>query len=154
MPINLEFTVQGKASPSGSKKAFVNKKTGRVCVVDTAKNKDSWQSFVRLVATRAAAAERITPTRNAFRLSLQFAFARPKSHFGTGKNASVLKRSAPTFHTQKPDTTKLIRCTEDALQGVCWHDDCQVVSQQATKVWADVDSVKIVVEECMTWGEP
>jgi Holliday junction resolvase RusA-like endonuclease len=64
-----------------------------------------------------------------------------------------LKRSAPTLHTQKPDTTKLIRCTEDALQGVCWHDDCQVVSQQATKVWADVDSVKIVVEECMTWGE-
>ena len=44
--INLHFEVEGKASPSGSKKAFVNKHTGRISVVDTAKNKDSWQSWV------------------------------------------------------------------------------------------------------------
>lgn len=133
--MTLHFEVEGKASPSGSKKAFINKHTGRISVVDTAKNKDSWQSWVRLKATEAARDAGIEPSRNPFSLTVVFFFARPRSHFGTGKNADKLKPSAPLCHTQKPDVTKLMRCTEDALKGIAWHDDSQVAQQTAEKHW-------------------
>jgi Holliday junction resolvase RusA-like endonuclease len=35
-----------------------------------------------------------------------------------------------------PDTTKLVRSTEDALKGICWRDDSQVVYQVASKEYA------------------
>ena len=146
--INLHFEVEGKASPSGSKKAFVNKHTGRISVVDTAKNKDSWQSWVRLKAMQEATAAGIEPSRGPFELDIVFYFARPKSHFGTGKNEAVVKPGAPKRHTQKPDVTKLIRCTEDALKGVAWLDDSQVIGQAAVKKWHDSrDYVVITLRE-------
>ena len=40
---------------------------------------------------------------------MNFRFVRPKSHYGTGRNAKKLKPSAPPHHTQKPDATKLLR---------------------------------------------
>jgi Holliday junction resolvase RusA-like endonuclease len=35
-----------------------------------------------------------------------------------------------------PDATKLLRGLEDALTGVVWHDDAQIVSQHVEKRYA------------------
>lgn len=146
--INLHFEVEGKASPSGSKKAFVNKYTGRISMVDTAKGKDSWQSWVRLKASQEAKAAGVEPSRGPFQLNVTFFFARPKSHFGAGKNSDKIKASAPVSHTQKPDVTKLMRCTEDALKGIAWLDDSQVITQNGEKYWHHSrDCVVIVIRE-------
>ena len=45
-------------------------------------------------------------------LSIVFLFPRPKSHYST---KGTLKPSAPTFHAVKPDGSKCLRSTEDAL---------------------------------------
>lgn len=146
--INLHFEVEGKASPSGSKKAFVNKYTGRISMVDTAKGKDSWQSWVRLKASQEAKSAGVEPSRGPFQLTVTFFFARPKSHFGSGKNSDKIKASAPLSHTQKPDVTKLMRCTEDALKGIAWLDDSQVITQNGEKYWHHSrDCVVIVIRE-------
>jgi hypothetical protein len=52
-----------------------------------------------------------------------------KGHYGTGRNADVLKPTAPAFPIAPPDATKLWRGFEDALTGVLWHDDSRVVGQ-------------------------
>jgi Holliday junction resolvase RusA-like endonuclease len=79
------------------------------------------------------------------RLSLTFTFCRPKSHFTTRKGVRTLKDSAPSHKTGKPDCTKLARAVEDALTGIIWQDDSQVVELHVWKVWGDTEGVHIGV---------
>lgn len=48
-------------------------------------------------------------------VSLVFTFARPASHYGTGRNAAVLKPSAPAEHIGFPDVDKAQRAALDAF---------------------------------------
>lgn len=54
---------------------------------------------------------------------------RPLGHYGTGRNAEVLKATAPAFPAVLPDVTKLWRGEEDHLNGVIWPDDSRIVRQ-------------------------
>lgn len=64
-------------------------------------------------------------------LSIVFRFKRPKTHYG--KNG--LRPSAPLHATsaQLGDIEKLVRSTNDAMTGVLFDDDRQVVSVSAIK---------------------
>jgi hypothetical protein len=61
--------------------------------------------------------------------AFRFYFARPISHYGTGKNAGIVKASAPQFHVQAPDESKLARCVEDCMTETVWTDDKLVVAR-------------------------
>ena len=137
----ISFTVPGVAQPAGSKRAFAHKTTGRIVVVDDAKGSRRWKSDVAKVARNHVRA----PLDGPVKLEVLFVMPRPKSHFGTGRNACVLKSSAPAWPAVKPDTTKLLRAVEDALNGVIWRDDAQVVVQTACKVYGDPARCEITV---------
>ena len=63
------------------------------------------------------------------RCDLTFYLPRPKSHFGSGKNAQQLKPSAPTRPTGKPDRDNLDKAVCDAITAAgVWVDDSQVTS--------------------------
>lgn len=66
-------------------------------------------------------------------LTVDFYMPRPKWHFGK----SGLRSSAPRYPTTRPDATKLLRSTEDAMRGIVWRDDSQVVRQNVCKWYAD-----------------
>jgi Holliday junction resolvase RusA-like endonuclease len=67
-----------------------------------------------------------------------FYFSRPKSHYGTGRNADRLKVSAPFFHTARPDLDNCVKLLKDALNGLVVHDDSQLaVYAGAEKRYAD-----------------
>jgi len=67
-------------------------------------------------------------------------FARPKSHFGTGRNASKIKESAPAYHTQKPDVDNVAKGILDALVHIkAFHDDSQVITLTISKQWCRID---------------
>ena len=66
-----------------------------------------------------------------------FVFDRPKSHFGTGKNAGVLKTSAPAHHTGKPDIDNLLKFVCDSLNNVAFRDDSQIVNKFGSKRYAE-----------------
>jgi Holliday junction resolvase RusA-like endonuclease len=71
-------------------------------------------------------------------VDVEFRMPRPKSHYIGGVcRPSKLRMDAPRHHAVKPDATKLWRSTEDALTGVIWVDDAQVVDQRVTKTYAD-----------------
>jgi len=57
-------------------------------------------------------------------------FKRPKSHYGTGKNSHKLKKTAPFYHTNKPDKDNVEKLIGDALNGYIWKDDCQVCDSE------------------------
>jgi len=138
-----QFWVAGKPQTGGSKKAFVNKKTGRAIVTEDNKKSKPWRADVQAAAYRAVQLESLLE--GPLVLKVTFYFNRPKSHYGSGKNAAVLKPSAPQYHITRPDTTKLIRPLEDALTGVLWRDDSQIVLQFAEKKFGEFPGAAVTV---------
>ena len=134
----LALTIPGRPRPQGSMKTFAVK--GR----SMARHSDSTLSHrAHLISTIAAEWDR-EPFRDAVELTVSFHFARPKSHFRTGRNAHLLKDTAPKRHTQPPDVDKLIRLVGDALEmaGVIANDS-QIVFGEMSKWWSNIDSTHL-----------
>lgn len=76
----------------------------------------------------------------------QFVFPRLKGHYGTGKNARVLKESAPYWVITKPDTDHCQRALGDVLTfaGIV-RDDNQIVRWEAEKIYGDLPHVEVSV---------
>jgi Holliday junction resolvase RusA-like endonuclease len=71
-------------------------------------------------------------------LQLCFWFQRPASHYGTGRNAGKLKRTAPMFREKQPDLDKCIRAVCDALViAQTIPDDRWIVKLYAEKRYGD-----------------
>lgn len=136
----IGFFVAGIPAPGGSKRAFAIKKggvyTGRTVVFDDAgkRNKD-WRQSVVVFANEVRPVELL---RGPLRVNFNFVMPRPKYHFHTSKaKLGQLREDAPSYHTSKPDMTKLMRSTEDALTGIIWADDGQIVEGMQTKFYGD-----------------
>ena len=76
-----------------------------------------------------------------------FEFERPKSHFGTGRNAGRLKPSAPGHHIKKPDGSNLVKFVEDVLNGLAWADDSQIVDLTVVKRFAAQAATTLYITE-------
>jgi len=125
----MEFFVPGVPAPGGSKTSY-----GRGRIVDSCKRNKPWRAMVALAAMQAGC----TPMEGQLTLSVIFWMPRPKGHF---RKNGTLKPSAPARPIVAPDTTKLLRSTEDALKGITWHDDAQIVYQVASKEYAARDGI-------------
>lgn len=87
------------------------------------------------------------PLKGALRVDFDFIFSRPKSHYGTGRNANKLKASAPTFHVKKPDCDNLIKFYLDAMNEYIYKDDAQAVCGFSEKRYATMDeSAKTIIK--------
>jgi Holliday junction resolvase RusA-like endonuclease len=152
----IEFTVLGRPAPAGSKRAFAVRKggkpTGQVAVVDDNKRSKPWQE---LVSSAAAAAVDGAKLDGPLLLEVDFYVARPAGHFGSGRNAGAVRASAPPFPAVRPDVTKLVRGLEDALTGVVWRDDAQIVTQTVRKRygWPERAEVSVLtIDEFLPLG--
>ena len=130
----LKFFVPGVPAPGGSKKGFYNKKSGKIIMAPDSKKTKPWMQAVAGCVRAEYDGELLT---GPLCVDFQFRFLRPKSHYGTGRNAIYLKDSAPLHPTVKPDRTKILRSTEDALTGVLWKDDSQIVAGEPTKIYVE-----------------
>jgi crossover junction endodeoxyribonuclease RusA len=78
-------------------------------------------------------------------VEITFFFTRPKGHYGTGKNCTKLKNSAPSHCTSSlhGDIDKLARCTLDGLArrsgGCVLKDDSLVVMLKCSKRYAEAN---------------
>ena len=135
----IAFTVYGVASGMGSKRAFVPKGWTRPIITDSNRNLKSWQSLVADAASQAIAQRPDWQIlEGGVRLSLAFYLPRPKS---------LAKKI--TAHLKAPDCSKLIRSTEDAMSGIVYRDDSQVVELVAGKYYTgttDSPHVNVKVE--------
>jgi Holliday junction resolvase RusA-like endonuclease len=139
----VQFTVYGKPQPAGSKRAFVVK--GRAVVTDDNAKSKPWKQEVSGTALRAMSDAGVPWMEGPLGLTCVFYLARPKGHYGSGRNAAQVKESAPPFPVVKPDATKLVRGVEDALTGIVWKDDAQVVAQTVLKRYGEPERVEVTV---------
>lgn len=100
----ITFTVAGMPpAPQGSKRHVGN---GRL--IESSKHVKPW----RYLVSQAAVATNQPTITSPVSLTITFLFPRPKSHYTT---KGTLKPSAPTHHATRPDASKCLRSTEDAL---------------------------------------
>jgi Holliday junction resolvase RusA-like endonuclease len=71
---------------------------------------------------------------------LIFYFKRPKAHYGTGKNAHILKPGVPIVHTQKKDLDNLVKFVLDALNGQAYVDDGQIIEIHSLKLYTELEA--------------
>lgn len=71
--------------------------------------------------------------------------------FGAAKSDSVKKRQAKLCGllrpTKKPDFDNLAKIVCDALNGVAWHDDAQIVNAQVIKLYGVEPCVKVWISK-------
>lgn len=138
----ITIVIYGQPAPQGSKRAFAVRgkggvPTGRVAVIES--SHDRVKSWRQAVIDAAEAVRPDTPLAGPLAAEITFFMPRPKGHYGSGRNAARLRDSAPSRPHGKPDLSKLLRATEDALTDVAlWGDDAQVVEYQTlAKAYAD-----------------
>ena len=106
-----------------------------------------WEQAIKAAAREAYDGE---PMRGAVIIEVDLYFARPKSHYRTGRNAGILKDSAPRHHTKKPDVDKCARCLGDSLTGVLYADDSQIKELWVRKAYTSGDDrteVSVTLQE-------
>ncbi len=120
----LTVEARGLPGPQGSKTHV-----GEGRMVESSAKVKPWRDVVAWSAV--AARNRVRgwrPLTGPVALSLVFTLPRPKSHFGTGRNAGVVRPSAPARPDVTPDLDKLVRATKDALTTArVFRDDALVV---------------------------
>jgi Holliday junction resolvase RusA-like endonuclease len=130
----IEFVVYGKPAQMGSKKAFV--RGGRAIITDdNSEKRKQWANAVSSVAAEVMRGRDLISS--PVQLRALFYFRRPNSHYGSGRNATTLKASAPELHSQTPDLDKLIRCLGDALTGIVFRDDALIWSMVISRHWTE-----------------
>jgi len=133
----IAFTVPGIPAPQGSMRAFMRKGARFPVVTSDNRNLKPWRQSVAFAAVDAC------PDRELWQgpvsIGVVFYLPRPKS---------LPKRVE--YPTKKPDCDKLARGILDALTGILWRDDSQVVEMAARKLYGDPPRAEIEVEELQT----
>ncbi len=136
----VRFTVHGKAAPAGSKRAFVVK--GRAIVTDANKNARPWQHLVAAAARDAYAGPLLE---GPLAVTITEYRIRPKAHYRTNGELSKAGLEKP-YPTSAPDTGKIARGIHDALTGVLYRDDAQIVLDVSSKAWGDTERTLVAVD--------
>lgn len=142
-PFGVAFTVYGNPQPGGSKRGFIAKgKEGakdRVIITDDNPKAEDWKTNCAIVAAELMKGRELFA--QPLMIVVEFYFIRPRSHYG----ARGVLRSSPKFPTVRPDATKLLRPLEDALTGIVWRDDAQIVEQIVRKRYGEPARAEVKV---------
>lgn len=135
----IVVVLPGKPTPAGSLKCVGGR--GRVrhqLVQDYRPGQKEWRQKVT-DAVRKGVTQRADKWQPVG-VEVTFTIERPAGHWGTGRNATRLKPSAPTFPTKHNtnDLDKMERLLGDALQDAeMLPDDAQIVDYHARKCYPD-----------------
>src|SRR3954463_12990827 len=138
-PARVSFVVIGKPEPAGSKRGFI--RGGKVAIVDANAKSKPWKLAVAVEAAGAMQGRELL--RGPVGLAVVFTVRRPKGHYGI----HGVRAGAPAHPITRPDCTKLLRGLEDALTGVVWNDDAQVVEQSICKRYGEPEGATVAVFE-------
>jgi len=143
--VSFRAVVFGTPQPAGSKRAFVI--AGKARVTDANAKSRPWKEQVAQVVGQQMLGRDLYD--GPIRLTLTFVVTRPRGHYlggEPGNRLSAAGRRRP-YPTVKPDVLKLARGVEDAMSGVAYRDDAQIVDERLVKVYGHPERVEITIEE-------
>lgn len=135
---SIMLWVPGIPIPQGSKRALPPAKPGQHprMIDQGVKKLKPWRATIGAIAGAEMERLGLLPIMGPVVMELVLYFPRPGGHFGTGKNAGVVKYTAPLVPSGKPDGDKCLRAICDALTGVAYTDDSRVVDFHVLKRYA------------------
>lgn len=128
----IEFFCPGIARPKGSKRMV--RSGARTRLLEESKREKPWSKSVAFAATCAMQGHRRFVNRP-LAVLMVFGMPRPNHHYTT----KGLRPDAPLWHVGKPDSSKLARSVEDALNTVVWCDDSRVAQLFVFKAYSERD---------------
>jgi Holliday junction resolvase RusA-like endonuclease len=138
MKITILFTVPGEPVAQGRPR-FANRGSF-VSVYDPKPSKD----YKKYVALHARQAYAWSPIRGAVKMSVDVYKKMPKSFTKKQKEQALSGELLPIV---KPDTDNYVKGIKDALNGICYMDDAQVVDESVRKFYSDEPRVEIGIWE-------
>ncbi len=142
-----QYSFVADGDPKGQPRVKATKVGGFVRVY-TPGTANDFKASIKEAATKAGLRGKLMT--GPLRVTIETFFARPKSHFRGGKNAGVLRDSAPEWHTTKPDRDNVEKACLDALTAIgVWKDDSQVCDGPVTKKYTDSFPQTRIKIECL-----
>ena len=137
--MRLEFKVPGE--PVGKGRPRFVRATGRTY---TPEKTERYENLVKLAFIKEY--PDVVPIEGPISVEMVANFSIPKSW---SKKKQALAAAGALRPTKKPDTDNIAKI-KDALNGIAWIDDAQVVEESISKNYTEVPSLTIIIE---TLGE-
>lgn len=135
----IEFTVLGHAVAQGRPRAGKTR-NGRTILYDPAKSR-SYKEYVRLVASQNAPKSLLTGP-----LSVRMVIYR-ETLKSFSRRKKLLAEEGEVRPTTKPDLDNHAKSICDALNGIIYKDDSQIVDLSVSKFYSENPRVEIRIEE-------
>lgn len=136
----LRFTIPGE--PTGKARPKFSTFNGHVRAI-TPKQTVSYENYVKL------AYGQVYPGRAPFEKNVPL-LVKIKAYFKMPASVSKKKRQAMLEDrikpTKKPDTDNIAKSVLDALNGIAYYDDTQVVTLTVDKLYSDTPRVEVEIE--------
>ena len=136
----ITFTVEGKPQGKARARTFYDKRADKMRSV-TPQQTRSYEDLIRwsyAVAGGKYLGEKL------IKVAIEAFYPIPKSWSKKKRSAAHCGKIRPTT---KPDTDNIIKVVLDALNGVAYYDDKQVVSVACKKFYAEQGSLQITIRE-------
>ena len=136
------FTAYGDPVAKARARIFVNKYTGRVQACTPKKTRD----YESTVAAQALAHRPVELLDGPLLLGVKIVRSVPKSFSRKKKDAALMEEIRPVT---RPDLDNYIKGIKDALQGIIWKDDSQVVGylEGTGKYYGMTPRIEVTVKE-------
>lgn len=141
MTFMTTFTVDGIPVGKGRPK-FARR--GNFVTAYTPKKTVDYESTVKAAGQQAMGSQE--PLETPISLYLYVRVPIPASY---SKKATAACLDGSQKPIKKPDADNVLKAISDALNGVCYKDDSQIVNIHATKVYATVPGVDVCIKECL-----
>ena len=139
--VALACTIPGTPQQQGSKT-----RNAYGTMYEANRNLKPWRAHAITQLRAAWAGEPIT---HGVHVTARFVYARPKSHYRTGRNSHLLRDDAPAFKTSAPDLDHLQRALGDALtQAGVLRDDALIAQWTAAKLYGPTPLVELTITRC------
>lgn len=137
MSDRVTFTVPGVALTERKRQRFLPGK-GRVGARTDTPDRAEFKARVALVAAAACT----EPLAGPLAVTVDVRKPRPASW----PQRPTKGNPWPDSWWKKPDADNYCKIVSDALRGIAWHDDAQIVDLRVRKAFADRDEVAVTVE--------
>ena len=137
----ITFSVD--VDPVGKQRARYAKR-GKFVQAYTPEKTRTYETAIKESAVQAMGSSE--PLETPVSLYLYIRMPIPKSYSKKRTEACLNGSEQPT---KKPDSSNILKSVEDALNGVIYKDDCQIINHHMTKVYSTLGGVDICVKECL-----
>ena len=137
----LKFTVMGEPCAQGRPR--FSTLGGYVKAIDPAKSRNQ-KSYIKYLATAAAKQQGWTYTYLPLYVEIIAYMGIPKSKSKKWRAAAIRGQERPT---KKPDTDNIFKLVTDALSGVIYADDKQIVSCRVQKWYSEEPRTEVKITE-------